>query len=659
MSALGSNMEAVARRLLGDPNAALSTKSVLRYGSHGSLSVDLSKGTWYDHENQAGGGVLALIEHRLKLNGGARKWLKDELGIELGQDKKQPIATYPYTDEAGSLLFEVVRFEPKDFRQRVPDGRDGWIWKLGKTRRVPFHLPQLLAANDRTIHIAEGEKAVLVLEKLGLVATCSPGGAGKWRAEFSKYFHGADVVIFPDNDQPGAAHAKQVSGMLRGVASRVRIVELPGLAPKGDVFDWIAAGGTVEALALLCEAGADHPHPDDKPDDVATDWKSRCICNPSTGKPLAILHNALIALGALLADHFAFDEMARVPVLMKPWKVESKFKQRPITDIDAGIAQEKLQKAGLTRLSKDTTHQAIEISAHDSCFHPVRNYLTALQWDRKPRVASLLTQYFGAEFTPYAEQVGAMFLISMVARIFQPGCKVDHLLVIEGPQGTLKSTACRILAGEWFSDSIPDVAEGKDVSTHLRGKWLLEVPEMHAMNRAETTLLKSFITRQVEIFRPSYGRLEVHEPRQCVFIGTTNKDAYLRDETGGRRFWPVKAGTIDTDALTRDRDQLFAEAVTLYRKPTQWWPRKEFETKYIAPEQAARYEGDTWEETIAAYLAHFQDNVTIGQVARNALQFENQRIGTADQRRIAAAMDRLGWHRLPKHYTGTRYWGRR
>jgi predicted P-loop ATPase len=376
-------------------------------------------------------------------------------------------------------------------------------------------------------------------------------------------------------------------------------------------------------------------------------------------KPLPVLANALIALrrDPGLQGCFVYDEMLCAPLLMAhlPGQVNGEV-DRPVTDVDVGILQEYLQQAGLSRIGKDVVHQAVDIRAEENAFHPVRDYLAGLVWDGKPRLKTWLSYYLGAEDSAYATGIGRMFLTSMVARIFEPGCKADYMMVIEGPQGTLKSTACGILGGRWFSDNLPDVhSAGKDVAQHLCGKWLIEVAEMSALSRAEAAALKAFLTRRTERYRPSYGRKEVIQPRQCVFVGTTNKETYLRDETGGRRFWPVKITTIDIDALAEDRDQLFAEAVRLYHVGVPWWPDADFERQHIAPEQDARFEPDAWEEAIRPWLAH-QDRVLVGEIARGPLGMELARIGRADQNRITAILERLGWRRLAKDWKGNVHW---
>jgi len=243
----------------------------------------------------------------------------------------------------------------------------------------------------------------------------------------------------------------------------------------------------------------------------------------------------------------------------------------------------------------------------------------------------------------------------MVARIFEPGAKADYMVVLEGAQGTFKSTACAILGGEWFSDNLPDVTQGKDVAQHLPGKWLIEIAEMSALSRAEAAALKAFVTRPIERYRPSYGRREVIQPRQCVFIGTTNKTAYLRDETGGRRFWPVKVNRIDTAGIERDRDQLFAESVQIYRDTHRWWPTGDFEQKHIAPQQETRFENDAWEEVIRQWIPG-RNGVLVKEIARDALGLDMPRLGRVEQSRITSILERMGWARQKKDWRGNVPW---
>jgi putative DNA primase/helicase len=250
-------MGPVARELLGVPSEEKTSE--LRFGSRGSLSVSLDKGTWHDHEADVGGGLIDLVMAKRRVDKeGALSWLRDRKHLPPNGHSSgfNVVATYPYTDADGVLLYEVCRLDPKDFRQRRPDGSGRWAWTMKGVERVLYHLSEVKAAarEGRVVYIAEGEKGVDALRQLGVVATCSPGGANKWKHGYSDHLRGAEVVILPDNDQPGRQHADMVAASLRKATESVTILALPGLATKEDPFDWVQRGGTADQLETLATA---------------------------------------------------------------------------------------------------------------------------------------------------------------------------------------------------------------------------------------------------------------------------------------------------------------------------------------------------------------------------------------------------------------------
>jgi predicted P-loop ATPase len=302
---------------------------------------------------------------------------------------------------------------------------------------------------------------------------------------------------------------------------------------------------------------------------------------------------------------------------------------------------------GLPRVGRETVRQAVEMIAVERSFHPLRDRLNGLEHDGEPRIGSWLHRCFGTPDDEYHRQIGAMFLIAMVARIFEPGCKSDYMLVLEGPQGDEKSKFCAALAGgdAFFSEHLPRI-DGDQVrlSMHLRGKWLIEVGELAAMLKSDPEGTKHFISRRIEQYTPKYGHDEIKEPRQCLFIGTTNDDDYIRDATGGRRFWPVVVVKIDLEALLSTREQLFAEAVDAYRSGKPWWPDREFEKAVITPAQDDRQFEDALADRVREIIESLS-SITMAQLGAQ-LGFDNTKFDMSAQKRVATILKQEKWRKV-------------
>lgn len=275
--------------------------------------------------------------------------------------------------------------------------------------------------------------------------------------------------------------------------------------------------------------------------------------------------------------------------------------------------------------------------------HPVREYLEGLKWDGKHRVRRWLIDYLGAvnDSSEYVEAVGEAWMISAIARIFLPGCKADHVLILQGPQGILKSSALGIMAGPWFSDAAMNL-ESKDALIGLKGAWIVELAELASLNRSAVDSIKAFISRRVDRYRPVYATNAVDQPREFVFAGTVNDAEFLRDETGNRRFWPVEVTNVDEPALVADRDQLWAEAVQMFRDGRQWY----LETAKLNAEAVKAQErhtiDDTWFDIVQGYLIG-RMSVTARELLVDVLRIEPARISRTDDMRVAKCLQRAGF----------------
>ncbi len=374
----------------------------------------------------------------------------------------------------------------------------------------------------------------------------------------------------------------------------------------------------------------------------------------AAGTPRAIVSNVLQCLRGdpWLRGVVGWDEFAGRVLLRRnpPWFTKVPVGAEWSDALDVLLA-EYLQREWGLMVGSALVAEAVQASALENAFHPVRDYLKALRWDGEPRIDGFLVDYFGVAPSEFVFQVGKKWLIGAVARIFQPGAKVDTMLILEGEQGIGKSSGLAALAGEWFADSLGDIRT-KESAEQIQGKWVVEIAELDSLNRAEESAIKAFLSRTSDRFRPAYGRRAIDVPRQTVFAGTTNGDAYLKDPTGGRRFWPVRCGRVAVDRLRSERDQLWAEAVARHREGVTWWLNAEVESE-AREVQAARRLEDPWEAEISDWLNRRVDRFpTCTEILYGCFDKHKSTCTRADEMRVSACMKRLGWERIRMRIDG-------
>lgn len=373
---------------------------------------------------------------------------------------------------------------------------------------------------------------------------------------------------------------------------------------------------------------------------TAQGWKARLRYADDGGLRLTLANLVTILnyhpewRGSLFYDQFSGDILKRIA---PPFENSATGEW---ADIDTSKTKMWLEEQfDFEKLPTGLVDEAVAVVADLHSVHVVKERLESLQWDGKPRLKTWTLRYLGAADTPVHRFVGQAWMVGAVKRVYEPGSQFDNVLVLEGKQGIRKSTALSVLGGAWHAESITDVGS-KDSMQNLRGMWIVEFSELDAISRVESSRMKQHISARYDVYRPSYGKRSIKVPRQNVFAASCNPEQYLKDETGARRFWPVLCGaTIDIDALRNDVDQLWAEALHLYRQGEQCWATPEM--TYITEAQEQRFQTDPWEEHVIDF-AYGKAWVRVCEVLDH-LRVDIPKQTQADKNRVCKILLRLGF----------------
>lgn len=367
-------------------------------------------------------------------------------------------------------------------------------------------------------------------------------------------------------------------------------------------------------------------------------WDRLEINYPDKGVPACNVDNVVKVLEGFseFKEGIWFDNFQRR--IFTTWK----SKKREWTDADDLQIQRFMQnKIGLTRTAKQTVQDAVSLHAHNNRTNEFEEWIKSLTWDGVERCEYFFDNYMGAPHGDYCRAVSKSFWVGMVARGCSPGCQLDTMIILEGEQGTFKSSALRAIGGKWFSEVHKSVKD-TDFPLIFHGKLLLEFGEFNSFRRAEINAIKGIVTNRIDRLRSPYGKRFEDYPRTCSFVATTNDDAYLGDVTGARRFLPIRTSKIDLEDIIKFREQFFAEAYQLFKAGTPWWIFPES----AKDEQEIRRQTDEWELPLRDNLeADLRSQFTIWEIAKEFLDIPLPDLNKPTQQRIGQCLRAIGLER--------------